>query len=348
MTRQIKIASMVLALLLLACAVPSRGQFKPQWMPGQVGLNAGILPSPGFSYVNMDINYNAGTFNNPSGNAVPVTGTYNVWAVENLFYYVPNMKLLDGNIGFMIMPVTYASGSLVADLSNPAAPNLGAAAGGSGLADLWIQPFLIGWHRKRFDFMLGDGFMVPTGRYTPGATNNVGTGYFGNHFQTGTTYYITKNRATSANLFTDWEVHGTRQGSNKTPGQAFTDEWGIGQILPIKKNFTQLLQVGLIGYDQWQITANGGQIPNPLPIGPPVLPASSVPYYSVHAIGLQANYILPVKNFSLFFKFEHEYKSDTHTLGNTIVFGGAWTFKIPRPEPPKAQPAKADPPKPSN
>jgi hypothetical protein len=345
MTRQIKIASLVLTLLILACAVPSRGQFKPQWMPGQVGLNAGILPSPGFSYVNMDVNYNAGTFNNPSGNSIPVTGTYNVWAVENIFYYVPDMKFFGGNIGFMIMPVTYASGSLDADLSNPAAPNLGAAAGGTGLADLWVQPFTIGWHRKRFDFMVADGFMVPTGRFTPGASNNVGTGYFGNHFQTGTTYYITKNRATSANLFTDWEVHQTMQGTNKTPGQAFTDEWGIGQILPIKKNFTQLLQVGLIGYDQWQITSNSGTIANPLPIGPPVLPASAVPTYSVHAIGLQANYILPVRNFSVFFKFEHEYRSITHTQGNTTVFGFAWTFKIPRPEPPKA-PTPA--PKPSN
>ena len=339
MSRQMRIASLALTLLILAAAGPSRGQFKPQWMPGQMGLNAGILPSPGFSYINMDINYNAGTFNNPSGNSIPVTGTYNVWAVENIFYFVPNMKLFGGNIGFMIMPVTYASGSLDADISNPQFPNLGVTAGGTGLADLFIQPFTIGWHRKRFDLIVADAFMVPTGRFTPGASNNVGTGYFGNHFQTGTTFYITKNRATSANLFTDWEVHEAKQGTNKTPGQAFTDEWGIGQILPIKKNFSQLLQVGLIGYDQWQVTSNGGTVPNPLPNGPP-LPASAVPSYSVHAIGLQANYILPAKNFSLFFKFEHEYRSDTHTQGNTTVFGAAWTFKIPRPEPPKPEPPK--------
>jgi chaperonin GroEL (HSP60 family) len=48
-------------------------------MPGQIGLNAGILPSPGFTYVNMDINYDAGSFNDRNGNAVHVSGTYNVW-----------------------------------------------------------------------------------------------------------------------------------------------------------------------------------------------------------------------------------------------------------------------------
>lgn len=78
--------------------------------------------------------------------------------------------------------------------------------------------------------------MIPTGRYSPGATNNIGSGYFGNHFMTGTTVYITKNRGTSANIFTDWEVHGQKQTSGTnyvTPGQAFTDEWGFGQVLPL-------------------------------------------------------------------------------------------------------------------
>jgi hypothetical protein len=308
-------------------------QQKPQWMPGQEGLNAGILPSPGFTYVNMDVNYDAGTYNDMNGKAIPVSGTYNVWAIENIFYYVPNIKALGGNLGFMVMFPTPASGSLDADIANPQLPNLSAAAGGSGLADLWLQPVNLGWHLKRADLQVMDGFMIPTGRYSPGASNNVGTGYFGNHLQTATTFYITKNKGTSANLFTDWEVHGSRSGINntsKTPGQAFTDEWGVGQVLPLKKDESQLLQVGVIGYDQWQVTANGGTVP----IGNVLLPASVIPYYSVHAVGGQLNYILTAKNLSFFFKYEHEYKAYSHTLGNTIVFGGAWTLRIPKPAPP--------------
>jgi hypothetical protein len=178
--------------------------------------------------------------------------------------------------------------------------------------------------------------IVPTGRYTPGATNNVGTGYFGNHLIDGITYYITKNRGTSANLFTDWEVLGGRQGTNgtnKTPGQAFTIEWGLGQVLPLKKNLSQLAQVGLIGYDQWQVTANGGTVP----IGSTnfTIPASTLPYYSVHAIGGQVGYILPAKNLSFYFKGEHEYTAYSHFVGTTFVFGGAWTLRIPKPPSPK-------------
>ena len=215
MSRQIRVAGFVLALFLLNGELPLRGQQKPQWMPGQIGLNAGILPSPGFSYVNISIDYYSSAFNGPNGSAIPVTGSYNVWAVENLFYYIRDLNVLHGNIGMFLM-LTPATGSLDADLAtqNPGIPNLNAVAGGGGLADLFVEPIAIGWHLKRADIQLGEAMMLPTGRYTPGATNNVGTGYFGNHLVSGSTVYITKNKGTSANLFTDWEVHGARQGTN--------------------------------------------------------------------------------------------------------------------------------------
>jgi len=331
MRSQIKFVTIVLASISLGSFSSLLAQQKPQWMPGQRGLDAGIMPSPGFTYVNIDINYDAGSYNGSGGKAIPVTGTYNVWAVENIFYYVPPVKVLGGNLGFMVMFPTPATGSLVADLTH--FPNLSATGGGTGLADTWIQPLTLGWHLKRLDFWVGDAIMYPTGRYVAGASNNIGSGYYGNHFQTGTTYYVTKNKGTSANLFTDWEVHTERQGTNntyKTPGQAFTDEWGVGQVLPLKKDFTQLLEFGLIGYDQWQVTPDNGTIS----IGPIILPANRSPFYSVHAVGGQLNYILPAKNFSLFFKYEHEYASSSHTLGNTCVFGGAWTWRHPKPAPP--------------
>jgi hypothetical protein len=332
----IRLPISILMFVLLICALPLHSQQKPQWMPGQVGLNAGIQPSPGFTYANITVGYRSGAFNNASGTAIPVTGNYNVWAVENFFYYIPSGKILGGNIA-MAFILTPATGSLDADLAtqNPGIPNLNAVAGGGGLADLFVVPIGVGWHLKRADLQVNEGMMLPTGRYNPGATNNVGTGYFGNHLMTGTTAYITKNKGTSANLFTDWEVHGARQGTNgtqKTPGQAFTMEWGLGQVLPLKKNFSQLLQLGLVGYDQWQVTQNGGTVP----IGSTnfTIPASSLPYYSVHAIGGQGTYILPMKNLAFYVKGYHEYTAYSHFVGTTIVFGGTWTLRIPKPAPP--------------
>lgn len=312
-----------------AVAVPLMAQQKGQYMPGQFGLNAGVLPPSGFTYENMEINYDTNTFNAASGKAVGAKPNLSLWVIENWFIYLPNKtKFLGGNLGFAIIVPTIANGSIDLSTFNKSASTW-------GLSDTWVQPFMVGWHLKRADINVGDAFFCPTGRYSPGSLNNTGTGYFGNHLTTGATVYLTKNKGTSANLFTDWEVHGQRQGTNgtfKTPGQTFTDEWGLGQVLPLSKDMSKLVQLGVIGYDQWQITQSSGTVAVTLPGGTVgTAPASSLPFYSVHAVGGQANFIMPAKNVLLFFKYEHEYLSYSHTLGTTIVFGGAWTLRIPKP-----------------
>jgi hypothetical protein len=323
---------------LLVIAAPSlTAQQKGQWVPGQFGLNAGVIPDPGITYANLVMNYSASQLNDSNGNHIlkNVTGTYSFWVDENIVYYVPHHKFLGGY--FMpYVSINVANGSLVADITGA---NLAVSGGGAGLADTYVEPINMGWHLKRADFNAGYSFVAPTGRYSPGAKNNVGSGYWGNNITSETTFYITKNKGTSANLFTDWEIHGQRkvvsvpagQTSNITPGQAFTIEWGLGQALPLKKDMSMLAQLGLVGYDQWQVTANGG---NYLIAGLPVS-ASRAPYYSVHGIGFQGNFILPGPDVVLFFKYYDEYSAKARVKGRTIVFGGSWTLRIP-----KAQPAK--------
>ena len=328
-----KIRVIFLAAVALCHITTAMAQQKGQWVPGQFGLNAGVIPDPGITYANLALNYSSGRLNNSNGNRIlqNVTGTYAFWAEENIVYYVPHHKFLGGY--FMpYIAVTAANGSLVGDLNGT---NLGINGGGAGLADTFVQPLNLGWHfGKRVDFNVGYAFTAPTGRYTAGASNNVGSGYWGNDITSGTTLYITKNQGTTANLATAWEIHGQKtvssalsgQPSKITPGQAFTQEWGIGQVLPLKKDMSQLAQLGLVGYDQWQVSNNGG---NYLVAGLPVA-ASRVPYYSVHGIGFQANYILPAKDVVLFFKYYDEYSAKARVQGRTIVFGGSWTLKIPK------------------
>jgi hypothetical protein len=345
MPLQIKAGVLLLALVIMGFASPLLGQQKGQYVPGQFGLNAGAIPDPGITYANLALNYSADRLNDSNGNRISqnVTGTYSFWVDENIVYYVPQHKILGGY--FMpYVAINYASGSVVAALP-PLLPGgtsgISLSAGGSGLADTFVEPLNLGWHlmKGRVDFNAGYAFTAPTGRYTAGASNNVGSGYWGNNITSGTTFYITKNKGTSANLSTDWEVHGQKtvastpsgQFSKITPGQAFSDEWGIGQVLPVKKDMSQLAQLGLVGYDQWQVSSNGGTY---LVAGLPVA-ASRVPYYSVHGIGLQANYILPAKDFALFFKYYDEYSAKARPQGRTIVFGFSWTLRIPKPPPPK-------------
>jgi len=330
---KIKVTILISACFVLVYALPSLAQQKGQWTPGQFGLNAGVIPDPGVTYANLALSYSADQLNGPAGNSLPgITGNYSFWVDENIFYYVPNHKFLGGY--FMpYIALSYASGELVADIPGL---NLSAGGGGSGFADTYVQPFNLGWHfGKRVDFNAGYAFFAPTGRYTAGASNNVGSGYWGNVITSGTTFYITKNKGTSANLATAWEIHEQRkvasvpagQVSNKTPGQAFTMEWGLGQVLPLKKDLSRLLQLGFVGYDQWQVSSNGGTV---IVAGIPV-PASRIPYYSVHAIGFQSNFLLPAKDLAFFFKYYDEYRAKARPQGRTIVFGLSWTLRIPKP-----------------
>ncbi len=237
--------------------------------------------------------------------------------VERSRYFMPFVEL------------NWASGNLVAAIPTM---SLSGSGGGSGFADTYFQPVQMGWHIKnRVDFDAGYAFIAPTGRYTPGASNNVGSGYWGNFITSQTTLYITKNKGTSANMTTAWEIHGQKSGSNITPGQAFTDEWGLGQVLPLKKDMSMLGQLGFIGYDQWQVSHSSGTLFIP---GLPPVPESSIPFYSVHAMGVQANFILPAKDFAAFFKYLDEYRALARPQGRTIVFGFSWTLRIPKPTPP--------------
>lgn len=323
-------AILAFACFAIVCISPLQAQQKGQWVPGQFGLNAGVIPDPGFTYSNMAMNYSASHLNDSNGNRIPnVTGTYSFWVEENVFTYVPKFKILGASfVPFAV--VNYAKGSLVANLSVTPGINLGATGAGSGLSDTYVQPLGLGWHLKRTDINVGYGFVAPTGRFTDGASDNTGSGYWGNNITTGTTFYITKNKATSANLFTDWEAHGKTSGTDKTPGQAFTVEWGFGQVLPLKEDFSRLLQLGLVGYDQWQVSGNGGTTT----LAGVTVPASTLPYYSAHGIGFQSTFILPKKNLAFFFKFYDEFSAKAHPKGSTIVFGGSWTLRIPKPATP--------------
>jgi hypothetical protein len=317
-------------------------QQRGQYQPGQYGLNAGVLPDPGITYVNFNVNYNADRLNFANGTPAKIRGTYNVWAVSNAFFYVPKFKILGARFAPFVAFPTLATGSLTL-------PFLGdgvtAETGSLALADTWFQLANLGWHLPRADVWTAYAFTAPTGRYTPGATDNIGSGYWGNNFSGAGTFYLTKDMGTTANFMGNWEIHGAKTTRSTdistmfgtlpinvqvTPGAAFTDEWGLGQAIPLDKPFlkptkiTKVVQLGLIGYDQAQVARNHSN--NSIVDSFQRL----VPFYYAHAGGLQANYIDLKHDWNVFFKYEKEYEAAAHPKGTTIVFGVVYTYRIPK------------------
>ena len=119
-----------------------------------------------------------------------------------------------------------ANNSLTSDLTGP-------ISGGSGFADSYYQPFILGWEKKRIAIRAVYGFLAPTGSFKAGADNNVGSGYWTQALSSGQTFYLSKDKATSLSAFQMYEFHTTQEDTNIHPGQTLDLDYSLMQAVPL-------------------------------------------------------------------------------------------------------------------
>jgi hypothetical protein len=251
-------------------------QVRGQYTPGLNATNSGVLPEPGFTYVNVFQDYSFNKVKDRNGNQLPVSGNIAVFNDLNIFMWESPKKILGGANFAAIALLPIANSSLTS-------ATLGAIGGVGGFADSYYQPFTLGWKFKRADIQANYAFVAPTGRFNPGASNNIGSGYWGNFLSSGQSVYLTANKATAVSAYEVYEFHGTQKGTDVHPGQTLDLDYSLTQIIPLQKDMKTLLQVGLIGYGQRQTTSRSG---------PGIDPAeASQTKYRVNSLGVGANVI---------------------------------------------------------
>ncbi|HYX70270.1 MAG TPA: transporter [Terriglobales bacterium] len=296
---------------LLLLSLGSMAQERGQYLPGTNGLNSGVQPAPGFTYMNMFTWFHADRLKGPDGSAIPVKSDANLYVDQNLFFYVTKWKVLGANVGFMVdMPILNSA------IQGPLLTALGKNVGGAGVSDLYIQPVNLGWHLKHADLQASYGFFAPTGRYNPGATNNVGSGYWGHDLQFAGTFYFDKMKMWQLSAYNNYEIHQSKQTTlgSVTPGQTYNLEWGFAHTFKLKPNFSQLLQVGVVGYNQWQTSNDTG-----LTLFPNA-------HYQVHAIGPEITFVMPMKKLSATFRYLPEWGAVKRSEGHTMVVAFSYRF----------------------
>jgi hypothetical protein len=297
--RKITILGTLLGLFLLCATDSSHAQAVPPlrgvYSPGFTATNSGVMPGPGLTYANTFMDYSFNQVNCPVCGNIPSKINVALFADVNVFLWVSKKKILGANYALATgLPFTNSSLSLA---------GLGTVGGGGGFADSFYQPLTLGWHLKRADVMAAYTFFAPTGKYAAGATDNTGAGHWTNAPTLGETFYLTKNKATSFSSYQMWEFHTTQEQTNIHPGQTLDVDYSLTQILPLEKNMHTLLQAGLAGYGQWEVTDNGGPGVNPN------LPA----HYAINGIGGAANVLLPARKATLGVKLIKEV-SNSHTV----------------------------------
>ncbi|HEY2172157.1 MAG TPA: transporter [Candidatus Angelobacter sp.] len=306
-------SSKTLALIVVLMAVPACAQQRGQYLSGLSANNSGVMPEPGLTYANLFYYSSSSRLKGPNGQGLPVTGQFAILVDNNVFMYVYKPKILGGYLESMA-DVPIANGSLAASLF---ASGRAISGGGGGIADTYFVPAQIGWHLHRLDIQTGYAFFAPTGRYTAGATNNVGVGYWTNAYQASATIYLTANKATSLNAFNIYSWSRQQPGTNITPGQNDSFDYSLLQVLPLTKGKekTYLLQTGVIGYGQWQ-TSNSSGVP----------PAVAGSRYGVNAVGFTVNVLVPGKKLSIGTSAFWELGAYNTREGHVLMISGVFSF----------------------
>ncbi|HTO75026.1 MAG TPA: transporter [Thermoanaerobaculia bacterium] len=244
----------VLAALLVTCQAARSAQAQQLILKGEYGLMAGTQAPPGL-YAGLlgGISW-ADELRGPNGNKVPSgDASFNQYYFGPLVSWVSNIKILGGNYG-AVLAVPFAN--VTTDF-----PRLDVSNSTSfGLSQLWIVPVNIGWHFSQADVMFQYAFYPPTGRYTPGASNNTGLGMWCNEVSVLSTVFFDekKNFHASASLF--YDINSKKQGTDWTTGNPITLMYGVGANYGSGQLFKGW--AGVAGYAQWQVTeTHGADVP---------------------------------------------------------------------------------------
>jgi hypothetical protein len=303
-------AALLGLLVMLVRPGPAAAQVRGLYTPGIYATNSGVQPEPGFTYSNAFLDYTFNELHGPDGQRLAANPAFTILADLNAFQYVSKKKVLGANIG--------AVGMVAVSNSSLSFAALGNVAGGAGLGDFFAEPVVLGWHLKRADIQAGYGFVAPTGRFVPGATTNVGAGYWAHCPFAGETVYLTKNKATAVSAFELYEFHSEQTGTEVHPGQTMSLDYSVTQTLPLQKNMKTLAQVGLVGYGQWQTTDKTG----PRPIDN----LTGRLHYGVLGLGAGGNLIFPERKVSLGFKYFKEFHATSTVEGYSLQISAGITF----------------------
>ncbi|MGC1421193.1 MAG: transporter [Terracidiphilus sp.] len=288
---------------------PTAAQVRGVYPLGMSATNSGVTPQSGLTYSNLFIIYSRDQLRGTNGEVL-ATGENSVLMDLNSFVWVSKNQIeaLGGAKISVSATLPIANNSLSSDTE-------GAVSGGGGFADSYYQPLILGWQKKRADIRAICGFLAPTGRFVAGANDNVGSGYWTPVVAVGQTFYLGEKKRTALSAFQMYEFHSTQEGTQIHPGQTLDLDYSVTQNLTLQKDL--LLQLGLVGYEQWQTTDK---------TGPAITPAQAAAHYRVNALGFASNVLLPQRKVNLGFKFFKEFANRAGFQGYSVQIAGAISF----------------------
>jgi hypothetical protein len=112
-----------------------------------------------------------------------------------------------------------------------------------------------------------------------------------------------------------YEIHTTQQSTQIHPGDTLNLDYSLTHVLPLQRGLN--LQMGLVGYEQWQLTDK---------TGPTITPAQSSAHYRVNALGFGSSLILPEQKVSIGVKYFREFQDRSTFQGYSLQITASLKF----------------------
>ena len=238
----------VLFLMLIFCAVGAAQAAHGHYVSGVEGIKAATLPPPGAYYRMYNVWYTADSYRNNRGGS---EGDFeaDVFANVHRFIYSSDIELLGANLVVDIaVPLQYTHLTIGEMGDNE-----------FGLGDILVEPFILAWHKERWDVALGFGAYLPTGKFGWDKPASAGKGFWTFMFTFGGTYYFDEAKTWSASVLARYEIHTKQRDTDITPGHDFHFEWGLGKSI-MHGPGVGIFDFGLAGYCSWTITQDSGDL----------------------------------------------------------------------------------------
>jgi len=172
----------MLAAVLMVAPIEASAQLAGDLSTGQYGLTAGTAPGVGLNLSVAVQDILATRVTGPDGGVV-LSGSLNTFFIPVVsLWWVSPWTVLGGNFGMQV--------SMMGSSERTEFPRLDSSQETFGFGDTWIQPVGLSWHFAVVDALAGLALYVPTGKYSPGGSNNTGLGQWGYEFSAGATLWF--------------------------------------------------------------------------------------------------------------------------------------------------------------
>ena len=199
--------------------VPSHAQNRGVYPLGLSAVNSSLLPESTFTYSNQALVYTRDQAKDNEGRGLPVTGNHSVILDMSAITCVSNERILGAQYTTSAT-LPFSQNDLTSDLQ-------GNLSGGSGFADSYYLPVILGWCWKRVAVRVMSGIQTPTGRFRAVANDNFESGYWTHALSSGQTFYLTGNKRLWLSAFQMYEFHTVQEGTGVHPGETFSLDYSL-------------------------------------------------------------------------------------------------------------------------